>query len=155
MGEDSRKALREFYRLQEASNQPEPEPEFSLSTEQDDFTELEELDAENVDIHEFVDKTIRDHGLAHLVATIGQISRERNALASSQRELVNDNYKKLIQAAETLGYLSSQGDLAGLEELSKPVHELSGLLAEMPQETPTDETKFNELRAELEKCQKA
>lgn len=139
--EESRKALREFYKLKagdSGSSSPsvngsdilKSEP-VAVPTEQpveqdsDDFTELEELDQEDVDIDAFVSKTIKDYGLIHFIATANQIRKERNALASSQRELVNDNYKKLIQAAETLGYLSTQGDLAALEELQPTVHEFS------------------------------
>lgn len=129
--EESRKALREFYKLREARAEPPPQHEV------DELTEVAELDGADVDVDAYVARAVQEHGLAAFVALVEQIRKERNALASAQRELVNDNYKKLIQAAETLGYLSSQGDLAGLEALQAPVHTFAALLAKLPPETPS------------------
>lgn len=93
--------------------------------EDGELTEIRELDRDDLDVEEFVRKLADEQPLASFIATADQIRREEASLASAQRELVNDNYKKLIRAAETLGYLSSQGDLAGVNSLVEPVGRLT------------------------------
>lgn len=143
MSSTTRKALRDFYKLpSEAQNGKDESGEDrkaktdtnndnqSLPIEQDEDdetedTKIEELDNEEVSVKDFVHKLAQTESLERFVAIADQIKREEQMLASSQRELVNDNYKKLIFAAETLGYLSSQGDLAGVSSLDEPVERLT------------------------------
>lgn len=141
MSSTTRKALRDFYKLpsetqsgkkedeEKADSNAKSEPA-SLPIEQDEDddtegTKIEELDNEDISVKDFVHKLAQTESLERFVAVADQIKREEQMLASSQRELVNDNYKKLIFAAETLGYLSSQGDLAGVSSLDEPVERLT------------------------------
>lgn len=142
---ESRRALRNFYKLpsdtasETASNVGSEfgsEVAFQPSTiedveEEEQLTQLDELDAEDADIPQFVQKLVHEKNLTTFTHTVGQIRRERAALASAQQELVNDNYKRLIHAAEALEYLSGQGDLASVKELSDPVNRLADFAKKM------------------------
>lgn len=140
MSSTTRKALRDFYKLpSETHSKPTPDeaanngnvesgPEnFPVEQDEDgiESTKLQELDTEEVKVEDFVNNLAHTESLESFVAIADQIKREEQMLASAQRELVNDNYKKLIRAAETLNYLSSQGDLAGVKNLEEPVLRLT------------------------------
>lgn len=137
--EDARQKLREFYKLQsqEQPAQPAPVQEALSITNEDaelNATSLDALDAPDANAEEFVNNLIQNVGLVQFIQISDQVRREKLTLASAQRELVNDNYRKLIQAAETLGYLSKQGDLAGIMDLTEPVNAFAKLVEEIPEQ---------------------
>lgn len=100
--------------------------------EEEPLTTMGELDQPNPDVSNFVSKLAENQTLPNFISTITQIKREQVALESAQRELVNDNYKKLIKAAEMLSYVSKQGDLANLEELTDSIDSLSEWFSKLP-----------------------
>lgn len=154
---ESRRALRDFYKLPENALDPssrtgsdvslprDPNEEASpqgspsrnsvdamLELGEEPLTTMGELDQSNPDIPKFVSKLAETQALPNFISTISQIKREQIALESAQRELVNDNYKKLIKAAEMLSYVSKQGDLINLEELTESVKSLSEWSSKLP-----------------------
>lgn len=118
----ARSKLRDFYKLK--PDEVDAEPEEVDSTIED---HADDLDLPGTLPHEYAKNLLSTAGLAELLATEEAISQEKAALESSQRELVNNNYKKLIQAANTLEYLNGQSALAGLEALATPVQSIADL----------------------------
>jgi len=140
---ESRRALRNFYKLpadletaSDLGSDLGSETASQLTTldeddEEEQLTQLDELDAEGASVPEFVRRLVREKNLTGFTHTASQIRRERAALASAQQELVNDNYKRLIHAAEALEYLSAQGDLASVDSMAEPVDRLADFAARM------------------------
>lgn len=119
----ARRKLRDFYKLD--PNDPESTGEKEQNNEDKDDSVAEDVDLPDTLPAEYTENLLSNATLAELISTEDAIAQEKAALESSQRELVNNNYKKLIQAAKSLEYLNGQGALTGLEALAASVQAIS------------------------------
>lgn len=129
-GDQARKNLRDFYKLQkeETSSAVDVQHELSLT--------LNDLDAPSVDANEYVAKLLTGGSLSELARTAAGLEHEINTLDSEQKSLVYNNYKKLIRASETLGYIAGTGPLDGLEAMVPQFEEIAAMVAENRERPP-------------------
>lgn len=129
-GDGARKALRDFYKIQEEAN-------INIDTHHE--LSLNDLDKPGLDPKEYVAQLVTSSSLAELAKTAVNLEHEINTLDSEQKSLVYNNYKKLIHASETLSYIAGNGPQQGLENLVPLFDEIAKQVGkERPQPPITD-----------------
>ncbi|KAA8911962.1 hypothetical protein TRICI_003648 [Trichomonascus ciferrii] len=131
-----RKALREFYKLQQQGagvsqgqqqQQSTPPPDFDLASAgvpESDIDVKEELDSE-----QYVKGLVRGNDIKQLLKRENALISELRTLDSEQKGLVYNNYNKLISASTTLQTISSKhSSLSDIDELKTRMTNISSII---------------------------
>lgn len=130
-----RKALREFYKLQQQGagvaqgqqQQSTPPPDFDLTSAgvpEGDIDFEEDLDSEK-----YVKGLVRGNDIKQLLKRENALISELRTLNSEQKGLVYNNYNKLISASTTLQTISNKhSSLSDIDELKTRMTNISSII---------------------------
>lgn len=99
----NRAALRDYYKIQPASENTEDQPNSPLT---DGI--VSEIDRPDCNSDAYVERMLQSENLAGLVRTESRLMSEIKSLNGDKKALVYDNYSKLISATDTIKSMRSK-----------------------------------------------